>query len=247
MVNPDSIHPQVFRLGKAELKASESARFPLGLGEKGVHEVCEDSFGDIGALTGFVLAASLVRPGVIVWVSQYDLAREHGEILGQGQAFLRRDLRPVLKVAARRRDDVLWGVEEAITSRAVSLVVAELSGVDFTASRRLQLASERTGTPVILMLPYTTEGATAATARWRIRPEISAPNRYDSRAPGAARWHVRIERSRLAPELAGREFKLELDDETLSLRVASGLAAHTAAPHKARTNEGNRAGFRDTG
>ncbi len=247
MVNPKSIHPQLFRLGAAEEEASVPPQFPLKLGKVGVHEVCETDFGDSGALTGFVLAAADIRQGAVVWVTQYERMREHGALMGQGQAFLRRDIRPVLTVCAGRRTDALWAIEEAIASCAVSLVIAEISGIDFTASRRLQLASERSGVPVILILPYSTEGASAATTRWRVRPMPSAPNRYDARAPGAARWYAQVERSRQAPALAGQGFNLELDDETLSLRVASRLATYPAAPRKAWTGKGDSAALRDTG
>lgn len=247
MADLDRIHPQIFRLGAATGENAQPLAFPLGLGACGVHEVCEHTFGDIGALTGFVLASAAMRPGAVAWISQTDLTREHGHLLAGGMRFLRRDLRPVFMVRVQRAVQALWALEEVVASSAVSLAIAELGGVDFTASRRLQLASERHGVPVILMLPYTTEGATAASARWRVRAEPSAPNRYDPRAPGALRWYARLERSRLAPEQVGQGFNLELDDETLSLHMVSGLAAHPASPGKTRRIQGTASSFRRTG
>lgn len=214
--------------------------FPLGLGESGVHEVCEAAHGDFPALTGFAFTARAARKGAIAWVRQGSLMREHGHILQTGIPELSRERHAILDVTARKPGEALWATEEAIRSAAVGLVVAELEDADFTATRRLALASSRHGVPVILLMPYARNGSTAATARWRVSARPSAPNRYDPHAPGALRWKAVLERSRQAPHMAGHSFNLELDDETLSLRVASGLAADPPAPRPART--GNRLG-----
>ena len=138
-----------------------------------------------------------------------------------------------LNVETRTLAEALWAVEEAVVSGAVSLVIAEVEAADFTATRRLTLASGRYGVPVILMMPQTCEGATAAATRWRIRPRPSAPNRYDPQAPGNPRWRAVLERCRTAPNATGASFDLEWNDETLSLSVVSGLAAGPAAPRPA--------------
>ena len=227
-------HPQVFRL-KPATKAPPAA-FPLGLGVEGVHEVCEASFGDMAALTGFALAgfalaAAKPRKGAIAWVRQQALAFDHGHILNAGTHALTAHRPPILNITTRKLSDTLWATEEAIRAGAVSLVIAELQAADFTASRRLSLAASRHGVPVILLMPYTRQGSTASAARWRVSSLASAPNRYDPRAPGDTRWHAVLERCRRAPDMCGHSFNLELNDETLSLRVAAGLAAH---PSKAQ-------------
>ncbi|MBF4328339.1 hypothetical protein EAY16_24000, partial [Vibrio anguillarum] len=66
---------------------------------------------------------------------------------------------PRLSLTARTLPDALWAVEEAVVSGAVSLVVAEIEAADFTATRRLTLASGRHGVPVVLLMPPTCEGA----------------------------------------------------------------------------------------
>ncbi|WP_300396749.1 hypothetical protein [Henriciella sp.] len=232
MASPPSLSPAVFRLGTAPAKGR--AAFPLGLGDQGIHEVCEAGFGDYGALTGFVLGAAPRRTGAVVWVSQTHLVLNHGRLLETGLKALRRERLPTLHVQVRKPMEALWAVEEAIRSKAAGLVVAEVLDMDFTASRRLTLASGRHGVPAILLMPYSREGATAAAARWRVSPRPSAPNRYDSKAPGHPRWHAVLERSRQAPHMAGHSFDLELDDETLSLRVVSGLATDPAEAETVR-------------
>ncbi len=223
--------PGVFSL--VQKPAQPHPAFPLGLGAQGVHELCETAFGDMGALTGFALAAAKPAPGPVFWVRQLSLRREHGRLLEAGLSALTRNRKPILHAEPRKLSDTLWTLEEAVRSSAVSLVVAEIEDIDFTASRRLSLAAGRHGVPVILLLPWRHEGATAAIARWRVKPRPSAPNSYDARAPGALRWQATLERSRQAPSMAGKVFNLELDDGTLSLRVVSGLAADTPAPRKA--------------
>ena len=223
--------PGVFRLDRKPEKAD--ARFPLKLGTEGVHEICEHAHGDMGAVSGFALAAAKPAPGPVFWIRQRRLRQEHGRLLQAGLPALLRADRPVLHAETRKLADTLWAIEEAVRSSAVSLVMAELEDIDFTASRRLTLASGRCGVPVILMLPFRHEGASAASARWRIKPRPSAPNPFDARAPGALRWQAILERSRQAPAMAGHVFNLELDDETLSLRVVPGLATDTPAPRKA--------------
>lgn len=209
------------------------AAFPYGLGRQGLHEVAEAAYGDRAAATGFLLASA--RPagrGVLLWISQTHTAQDMGRL---PEAAFREMAGPSarrLTLLTRHAPEALWAAEEAIVSRAVSHVVAEVDTASFTATRRLTLASERYGVPVTLLLPYTREGATAAATRWRIAPRPSAPNRYDPAAPGHARWHVSLERCRMAPAAAGQSFDLEWNDETLSLGMVSGVAAGQAAPRK---------------
>ncbi len=219
----------VFRARASQARADGAARFPFGLGQAGVHEICEGRHGDLAALTGFALMAAHLREGPVLWVSQFGLMRDHGRVLQAGlEPFGARADRPQILVAAQKRIEVLWTVEEAIRSGAVGTVIAELDGADFTASRRLALASSRYGCPALLLMPSAREGATAATARWRVSPRPSAPNRFDASAPGFARFQAVLERSRQSPHLAGSIYNLEWNDETLSLSVAAGLAAHSA-------------------
>lgn len=209
-----------------------AAGFPFGLGTRGLHEVAEAAYGERAAMTGFVLAAARpAQAGAWLWITQTKFAGDLGQV---PEAALRQMTGgappPRLSLTARTLPDALWAIEEAVVSGAVSLVVAEIEAADFTATRRLTLASGRHGVPVVLLMPPTCEGATAAATRWRISPRPSAPNRYDPHAPGHPRWRAVLERCRTAPNAAGTVFDLEWNDETLSLGVVSGLAAGPAAP-----------------
>ncbi len=205
------------------------AEFPFGLGEPGLHEIAESAYGDRAAATGFLLAA--IGQGVCgawVWVRQTSIVLDTGEVPEAALPGLASRLR--LTVQVRNAQAGLWAAEEAVVSGAANLVIAEVEQSDFTSSRRLTLASTRHGVPVVLVLPYSCEGATAAASRWRLASRPSAPNRHDPHAPGHPRWRAVIERCRAAPSATGQTFDLEWNDETLSLSVVSGLAAGPAAP-----------------
>ena len=215
---------------------AQAADFPFGLGREGLHEVAEKTYGQRAAATGFVLAAN--RPAghhTCLWICQASHARDLGQV---SEAALKQMTgRQLLRFSmfARRASEALWAAEEAVVSGAIGHVIAEVDAADFTATRRLALASTRYGVPVTLLLPHDTSGATAAATRWRIATCPSAPNSYDPRASGHSRWQAVLERSRAAPAAAGQSFDLEWNDETLSLRVVSGLAAGPAATRPAQS------------
>ena len=238
----ERLHRDVYRWRSR--RVSEPPEFPFRLGSEGVHEICEASYGDMAALTGFALAAAKPRREAIAWVMQRRLSLEHGAHLPGGAAQLRREPPSLVSIEVSKLTDALWTIEEAVRSAAVGCVIAEIEPMNFTASRRLALASGRHGVPVILLLPYSCEGSTAASARWRVAPRPSSPNLFDARAPGHPRWRAVLERTRLAPHLAGKVFDVELNDETLSLSVVSGMATHAPATRTPRTAHRNDADIR---
>ncbi len=234
MIEPSGIDRLVQPASQLRDDAASTA-YPFGLAAEGVHEIAEADYGHAGAAAGFALAAlKTARPGAWLWVRERVTGLEQGRVTGLGAATFGLDPARFLFVETGSTLDALMATEEGLRSNAVSAVITEARNVDFTASRRLVLASEQAGTPALLLLPHTREGATAAHARWRVSPAPSAPNLFDPRAPGKPRWTAVLERSRLAPGQAGRRFDLEFDDETLCLRLVSGLADRPVAPRPAR-------------
>lgn len=219
-------------------KRQADTAFPLGLGISGVHEVCEAAHGDMAALTGFALTAIKLSRGAAFWVSGAGLFMDHGQVLNAGFGQLCERPPAVLSAIANKQTEALWIIEEAIRSNAVSVVIAEIETIDFTASRRLTLAASKHGVPVFLLMPYGRQGSTAATARWRIATQASTHNRFDRHALGNPRWQAVLERSRQAPHMAGCAFDLEWNDEKLSLGVVSRLATHAPEAVKASRQDG---------
>lgn len=213
---------------------AQPVTFPYGLGTNGVHEVAEAAYGQRAAATGFALAvAQPDRKRACLWVCQAATTQDMGLIAETALQQMTGRRMPRLSVITRRASEALWAVEEAITSGAVSHVIAEVDAADFTATRRLALACERHSVAVTLLLPHRCTSTTAAATRWRISTRPSSLNRYDPCAPGCSRWHAALERCRAAPSMVGRTFDLEWNDETLSLRMVSGLASGPAAAHPA--------------
>ncbi|MEO1656523.1 MAG: hypothetical protein AAFR65_02270 [Pseudomonadota bacterium] len=212
--------------------AAEEPSFPFGLARSGVQEVAEASFGDHAAVTGFAMAAAEdAKAAGILWITGHRQAHEHGRLSERwARTSLASSVEAILHVEARKTEHLLWAAEEAIKSRAVSLVIVESEAPDFTASRRLSLASETSGVPAILLLPARTQGSTAAQARWRVASAPSLPNPFDPEAPGIPVWDVTLERCRTAPSQVGRHFTLKADDEPLSLDPSPGLAPDKVAP-----------------
>lgn len=89
-----------------------------------------------------------------------------------------------LFVDAVRPSDRLWAIDVALRTAGVRMVIADGSGLDMAASRRLQLAAEagtQRGVICILARPAHEESMlTCATTRWRISPAPVTIN------PGAA-------------------------------------------------------------
>lgn len=205
--------------------------FPYQLGTLGVHEIAPETYGDGPAALGFALTAGGGEcNGALLWIREDRFVPDRGRPCGDGLRALGIDPGRLLTATARSSRDALWATEEAMKSGAVGLVLTELAGVDFTATRRLALASEAQASAAILCLPHTLEGATAAMTRWRVRAAPSAPNRLAPGQVGRLRWQARLERARNAPHAIGRSHGLEFNHETLSIDLVPGLAAGPAPP-----------------
>src|SRR4029453_9962273 len=90
----------------------------------------------------------------------------------------------------------LWGMEEGLRCAAIGAVIGELWGdpaaLDFTATRRLAVAAERSGVPCWLIRLSGTANLSGARMRWRIASAPSIANPLDPRAPGASAWDAEL-------------------------------------------------------
>jgi protein ImuA len=109
----------------------------------------------------------------------------------------------LIHVEARDARDALWAMEEGVRCAALSAVIGEIWGdpraLDFTATRRLAVASERSGTPCWLVRLGGTANLSGARMRWRIGSAPSLANPLDQRAPGAPAWDAGLFRARSFP------------------------------------------------
>ena len=176
------------------------------------------------------LASSGSRPsGPVLWCATRSLLFEHGRLHGQGLAALGLPPEQLIAVEIPREADALWVIEEALRSRALSLVVGVVRDVPLTPSRRLGLAAATGATPALLLTSPMGAPAPSAALRFRLRRLPSAPHPFDAKAPGAPRFRLVLERCRQAPSSLESSFDLEWCDVTYRFHLASGMAARAAA------------------
>lgn len=140
--------------------------------------------------------------------------------------------RGLIHITAAKPEDALFALEEGLRCADFAFVIGELTGnpraLDFTASRRLSVASEKHGVPLYLVRHDGHAELSAARRRWRITPFASAPAQWNARAPGTPRWQAELFRARdLAP---GTWIGGETDDWHLHNPPESGTV-FSSAPH----------------
>jgi protein ImuA len=171
-----------------------------GLAVGGLHEAM-GSGADIqhGAAAALLAAGILARlPGPVLWVlDQPDLFAPALGAVG---------LHPDRVIYARAARAVLATMEEGLRHGGLAGVVGEVSGrLTLTASRRLQLAAERSGVTCFVLRRHRDHGEaalaepTAALTRWRVAALPSPPPlAHSPRTPGLARprWRLDLARCR---------------------------------------------------
>jgi protein ImuA len=199
---------------------------PAGL----VHEVFSDDIRDAGTALGFALGAArgLVtsRRPAILFLQLVAEGQETGLPFGPGLTHF--GLRPETLVVVRtgHLTELLWAMEEALGCPAVAAVVADLAkahkGLDFTVSRRLSLRAAASGASALLVRYGRAREASAAHLRWRVVPASSGPPRFDARAPGLARFHLTLEKGRIAEGRAGDGWLLDWTEHGFTPIADSG-------------------------
>jgi protein ImuA len=147
-----------------------------------------------GGWAGFLLA-QLDRAKPLLWVQERMAILESGRVHPPGLP-----TQDLIHVEARDARDALWAMEEGVRCSCLSAVIGEIWGdpraLDFTATRRLAVAAERSGTPCWLVRLGGTANLSGARMRWRIASAPSLVNELDARAPGMAAWDAELFRAR---------------------------------------------------
>jgi protein ImuA len=150
-----------------------------------------------GGWTGFLLA-QVAADKPLLWVQDRMAILESGRIHPPGLP-----TQNLIHVETRDARDALWAMEEGVRCSCLSAVIGELWGdpkaLDFTATRRLAVASERSGTPCWLVRLGGTANLSGARMRWRITSAPSLLNGLDPRAPGTPGWDAELFRARGMP------------------------------------------------
>jgi protein ImuA len=165
--------------------------------------------------------------GVVLWC----LPRP--DIYGPGLAAHGLDPGRVVLVRALRDAEILWAMEEGLRAPGIVAVVGEVGSLPMVASRRLQLAAERSGITAFLLRRWREGGQAAreralpnaAVTRWRIAALPSRPMR-DEPGVGHSWWRIELLRCR-GGELGCWE--MEVPDATDHVSLAAALADRPAA------------------
>lgn len=170
-------------------EAFPSGAFPIS----SVHEFLISKPEDYSATGGFIsaLLSPLIHSnGAAAWISS------SRKIYPPALKSFGVEPDRIIFIDLKQEKDVLWTFEEALKCNALTAVVAELSELGFTESRRLQLAVERSGvTGFVLRRESGKVNTTACLSRWRISSVASDPI---DELPGIGfpRWRVEVLRMR---------------------------------------------------
>lgn len=163
--------------------------FPTGA----VHEYITTTPGDAAATTGFVsgiLSALMQHGGYCVWISPEKI------IFPPGLKSFGIEPDHVLFIHLRKEKDICWALEAALQVEGLAGVVSELPDLDFTVSRRLQLAVEKSGvTGFVLRHQPRKLHPTACVGRWQIS---SLASYHPERLPGVGFpcWNINLQKIR---------------------------------------------------
>jgi protein ImuA len=198
-----------------------------------VHEVYAAEAEDAGAVGGFAmgLAAGLAgKARGVLWLRSRRAARLGGVLQAEGW----RDLggRPGKALVSVLPDTMalLRAAVEGLRYPALDTVVVESWGpmreLDLTASRRLSLAAEKSGVPLLLLRIDAAPVPSAAQTRWQVAsaPSVALPGN----APGHPCFDVTLLRQRSGP--SGQSWRLEWDRDRCQFREAPLPGAVVSVP-----------------
>lgn len=175
--------------GNVGLGAIEAA-FPNAVFPKNAtHEFLTLVPEDAAACNGFIagiLHALMQHGGACLWISaSRNLFPPSLKLFGV-------EPHRIIFVDLQQEKDVLWATEEALKCEGLAAVVAEVREMGLTASRRLQLAVEKSGvTGLILRNDASRLSTTACVTRWQIKP-ISSQLKDGMPGVGFPRWNVEL-------------------------------------------------------
>ena len=197
-----------------------------GLARGALHEVFAAA-ADAAAATGFALALVLRAAGErpILWVRQDFSDVETGELYAPGLAEL--GLAPGRLILVRVRDgpSVLRAAEEAARCPPLGAVLIEPWGaprvLDLTATRRLALAAEVSGVPLIMLRMAAAPAPSAATTRWEVRAATSSP--FEANAPGHPTFAITLARQKAGA--GDKSWTVEWDRDRRQFRSLASAGA----------------------
>jgi protein ImuA len=213
-----------------------------GLSLQGLHEIAPQAYPDLPASLGFAASLAARRMNLaptkpVLWLRLAARQSDMGELFAQGLEGLGLPRQNLITARLRKQDHLLWGLEEALKSGLLALVIADLPerAASLTTSRRLHLAASQGTTPALLLAGEPCTSATAAATRWQVQALPSAGDPYDEKAPGPPAWRLALTRCR-----GGKpgEWQVEWHHAAHRFSLVSGFSDRTLASDLPQTGVG---------
>jgi protein ImuA len=182
-----NLAPARIPFGIAEIDRALDPVHGAGIVANALHEVRVESGLNAACGAGFALALGLMTAGTapeekvhtVFWISDTFTCDEYGRFYGPGLSLFNLKPENFIRIHPQGRREMLWAAGEiAATPNAAAFCLIEITKhpgeIDLTATRRLMLRAQSSGTPVILLRQSGNEEASAAHTRWRVRPAASA-------------------------------------------------------------------------
>ena len=165
--------------------AFPGAEFPLG----SIHEFLCATIEDIAATSGFIAgitSAFMRNGGIAIWISpQRTLFPPALKSFGISPE-------KIIFIDLQNEKEILWVIEEALKCDGLSAVIGEICQLSLIASRRLQLAVEKSlVTGFIIRTNPHNINATACVARWQIN-HLKSVSEDSLPGVGFPRWSVEL-------------------------------------------------------
>ena len=197
------------------------ASFEGGLARGRVHELFALEADDAASAAGFAAMLALrARKGAepLLWLRSDQAERSGGGLYAPGLAELGGD--PDALVIGHAPDPValLRGAADSARCAGLSALIVECWGkcpaLTLTASRRLALAAERSGTTVLMLRADAEPVPSSAETRWAVR--AAGSDGLEANAPGSPAFEIELLRHRAGP--AGSRWRMEWDRDRCAFR-----------------------------
>lgn len=236
-------------------KPLEGGRYPFGIASLDValggglargriHEVYAAEGDDLASAAGFAVGVATGMTdskGTVLWLRVQRSARQGGVLQAHGWAELGGAAGQGLVAVVPDTKALLRAGVDALRCAALGAVIVEGLGamreLDLTASRRLALAAEKSGVPLLLLRHDATPVPSAAQTRWQV---AAAPSHaLPGKAPGGPTFDVTLLRQRSGP--CGLDWRLEWNrDRRMFCEAAlSGAVVPTPAHRPAADTGGD--------
>jgi protein ImuA len=215
-----------------------------GLTREALHEIFAAAPADITSATGLTLAlAARAAAGRSVLLARQDiLDAETGALNAAGLNEMGFDPERFILVLARNVEGALRAGEQAVRCADLGAVMIQTWGesslLNLTTSRRLSLASAKSGVPVFILRGAASPSPSAAATRWKIQ---ALPSRaLEANAPGFPAFELNLLRHRGG--VAGHVWRVEWDRDRKCFqeRQRSG-AAPVSRPMVSVSDDGSTA------